>query len=61
MIEFKPTQKSKKPEKEVVSIRLESEMLKQVDKYADKSELSRNEFLVQSIDFALKYFSDKDQ
>ncbi len=45
-----------KQEKTVISIRLDVDMLKKVDELAQLTEISRNEIIVQSIDFALKNF-----
>ena len=44
----------KKSEKDVISIRIDSDLLKVVDKTASKSDISRNEVVVQCIEFALK-------
>ncbi len=49
MKNFKP----KKQEKVVISIRLESDTLKTIDNFSTKSDISRNEFIVQCIDYAL--------
>ncbi|MBE6720253.1 MAG: ribbon-helix-helix protein, CopG family [Ruminococcaceae bacterium] len=43
----------KKAEKEVISIRIDTELLKEVDKTAAKSDISRNELIVQCVEFAL--------
>lgn len=50
-----------KPEKEVISIRLDSEMLKTVDSAAEKAQISRNEFINQCISFALEHLSYRDK
>lgn len=50
-----------KPEKEVISIRLDSEMLKTVDSAAEKAQISRNEFINQCISFALEHISYRDK
>lgn len=47
---FKPI----KQEKTVISIRLDVDMLKIIDELAQKTDISRNEIIVQCIDFALK-------
>lgn len=52
MKEFKPI----KQEKTVISIRLDIELLKAVDNLAQKTDISRNEIIIQSIEFALKNF-----
>ena len=53
--EFKPV----KQEKTVISIRLDVDMLKNIDELSAKSDISRNELIVQCIDFALKHLSQK--
>ena len=50
MEEFKPT----KTEKTVISIRLDVNMLKNIDEISVKTGISRNEFIVQCIDYAIK-------
>ena len=57
MQKFIPT----KAEKEVISIRLESELLKTVDAAAEQAEISRNEFINQSIQFALDHLSYEER
>lgn len=42
-----------KQDKDVISIRLPSELLKQIDKCAGKADISRNELINQCIVFAL--------
>lgn len=49
MPKFEP----KKAEKEVISMRIDSEMLQRVDEKAAKYDLSRNELINQMIAFAL--------
>lgn len=51
MIEFKPV----KSEKTVISIRLDSSTLKEIDELSVRADISRNELIVQCIDFALKH------
>lgn len=46
-----------KPEKEVISIRLESKLLKKVDNAAENANISRNEFINQCIVYALEHLS----
>lgn len=43
----------KKPEKEVISVRISTEMLAQIDEKAVAFEISRNELINQCIAFAL--------
>ena len=50
-----------KQEKEVISIRLDSELLKTVDGAAAKAGISRNEFINQCISFALEHLSYRDK
>jgi metal-responsive CopG/Arc/MetJ family transcriptional regulator len=49
MKEFEPI----KQEKTVISIRLDVETLKKIDALSIKSDISRNEFIIQCIDYAL--------
>lgn len=50
-----------KSEKEVISIRLDSELLKTVDSAAERADISRNEFINQCIQFALEHLSYRDK
>ena len=50
MPEFKPV----KQEKIIISIRLNVDTLKAIDDNSLKIDISRNEFIVQCIEFALK-------
>jgi len=54
-MEFKP----KKNEKVVISIRIDNNTLETVDTLSAKAEISRNEFITQAIDFALKNMRSK--
>ncbi len=47
---FKPVKKDKL----ITSIRLESDLLENVDKISAKNNISRNEFIVQCIKYAIK-------
>lgn len=49
MNNFKP----KKAEKDVISIRLDTELLKKVDRLSAEIDISRNEMIVQCIEYAL--------
>ena len=49
----------KKPDKEVISIRIPSDLLESVDKNAARSDISRNEFINQCIIFALEHLEEK--
>jgi len=55
MKNFKPI----KTEKEVISIRIDAKLLEKVDKTAVQNDISRNELIVQCIDYALSNM-DKD-
>ncbi len=48
----------RKPEKEVISIRLPVDLLKEIDKIAAKADISRNEFINQCILFAIDHIQD---
>ena len=48
----------KKPEKEVISMRISSELLATIDEKAAKIDISRNEFINQCIRFALENMAD---
>ena len=52
---FKPV----KNEKTVISIRIDKEMLYSIDVIANKIDISRNEMIIQCIDYALKNFKVK--
>ena len=45
----------KKSEKEVISMRISSETLKEIDRKAAEIDISRNEFINQCIVFALSH------
>lgn len=47
---FKPI----KPEKVVVSIRIEDMLLRELDKLSIEANISRNKFIVQCIEYAVK-------
>ncbi len=50
-----------KPDKEVISVRLPSELLKIVDTQAAKTDISRNEFINQCILYALDNLREKNR
>ena len=50
----------KKAEKEVISIRVSSEMLTMIDKKAAQYDMSRNQFLNQCIQYALDNMAEED-
>ena len=43
----------KKTEKDIISIRINSDLLNKVDEVAASTDISRNELIVQCIEFAL--------
>ncbi|MBQ8605695.1 MAG: ribbon-helix-helix protein, CopG family [Clostridia bacterium] len=45
----------KKQDKEVISIRISTKLLKEVDSQSAKADISRNEFINQCIEFALAH------
>lgn len=49
-----------KPEKEVISLRIDSSTLRELDRKAALFDISRNELLVQMIDYALTNMADPD-
>lgn len=49
----------KKPEKEVISMRISSEVLAYIDDKAAKTGISRNEFINQCIRFALANMEER--
>ena len=51
MIKFAP--KNTQKEKTVISIRIDNDLLYSVDKLSAKADISRNEFIVQCIDYAI--------
>ena len=48
----------KKPEKEVISMRISTDILKLIDKKAASIDISRNEWMTQMIAFALQNMED---
>lgn len=48
-------------EKEVISFRIPKDLLTQIDKIAIDNTLSRNEFMVQCLEFALNNLSDDEE
>jgi len=53
--DFKPT----KTEKTVISIRLDVDVLNKVDALANETDISRNTFILQCIDYAIKNIDRK--
>lgn len=56
MLEFNP----KKVEKTVISIRIQEDILEEIDTLAHQRDISRNEFILQCIAFSLKHISNND-
>ena len=50
----------RKVEKEVISLRISSEVLNEIDQRAAETDISRNEFINQCIDFALKNIAGEE-
>ncbi len=55
MEKFKP----KKSEKEVISIRMDKELLNKIDNLSYESDISRNEFITQAIQYAILHLEEK--
>ena len=51
----------KKPEKEVISMRISADTLKLLDDMAAKSDISRNELINQMIVFALEHMEGSEE
>ena len=51
----------RKPDKEVISIRIPSDLLESVDRNAANADISRNEFINQCIHFALDHLQDDEK
>ncbi len=50
----------KKPEKEVISMRLSLELLAELDRRAEEFDISRNELINQCITFALAHMGEAE-
>lgn len=50
----------KKPEKEVISMRISSDVLAEIDRKSASIDISRNEFINQCIAFALAHMEDEE-
>lgn len=48
----------RKGDKEVISFRVPKDLLTEIDKLANNNALSRNEFMVQCLEFAISNISD---
>ena len=55
MNEFKP----KKTEKTVITVRVDTGLLNEIDTLSNAIDISRNEFILQCIDYALKHYPNK--
>lgn len=51
----------KKPEKEVISMRISSDVLEQLDSMAAQAGISRNELINQMISFALDHMEEDNE
>lgn len=51
----------RKGEKEVISFRIPKDLLAEIDKIANENSLSRNEFMVQCLEFAIANISDENE
>ena len=51
----------KKPEKEVISMRISTEILEKLDSMAAEADISRNELINQMIAFALEHMDDQNE
>ena len=49
----------KKSDKEVISVRLSGQLLKSIDDFAGKYDLSRNEFINQCLTFAIEHIDNE--
>lgn len=54
---FQPIKKNTPNEKTVISVRVNSEVLLQIDKLSGDIDVSRNEFINQCLDYALEHIS----
>jgi metal-responsive CopG/Arc/MetJ family transcriptional regulator len=52
MTEFNPS----KTEKVVTTLRIEAGLLSEIDDLSAKADISRNEFIVQCVEFAMKHY-----
>ena len=48
----------RKGDKEVISFRIPKDLLAEIDKFANDNSLSRNEFMVQCLEFAVNNIED---
>ena len=50
-----------KPDKEVISVRIPVDLLRIIDENAAKADISRNEFINQSIVFAIEHLKENNK
>jgi len=48
-------------DKEVISFRIPKDLLNEIDKFANNNALSRNEFMVQCLEFAIDNISEENE
>lgn len=60
MKKFEPSKKPLNNEKIVISIRMKESQLKKIDELAGKTDISRNEFINQCIEYALSNLESND-
>lgn len=48
----------KQYKKEVISLRIDSDIVRNLERLAQENHISRNEFIVQCIDYALQHIQD---
>lgn len=48
-------------DKEVISFRIPKDLLNEIDKLANNNALSRNEFMVQCLEFAIANISEENE
>ncbi len=53
MQKFQPYKKTANSEKIVISIRIDENKVKEIDEIANKIDISRNEFIIQCVEYAL--------
>lgn len=51
----------RKGDKEVISFRVPKDLLSEIDKLANDNSLSRNEFMVQCLEFAISNISEDNK
>lgn len=60
MKKFEPSKKLLNNEKVVISIRMKESQLKKIDELSGKTDISRNEFINQCIEYALSNLESND-